>query len=215
LAHIFTTKIADSCTHGIDIHTGSNHRINLPHIRAMMDEPETQQLAEAFGAPVIIDANVRDGSLRQAVMEKGMPVLLFEAGEALRFDELAIRTGLRGILSVMGRIGMLSRQNTPKLKTKSLIAKTSIWARAPFSGILRTKKMLGDIVRKDDHMGIISDPFGENTETVFAPESGIIIGRLNIPLVHEGDAIFHIACLDHDAPVEAALQEYQELIDSV
>lgn len=74
--------------------------------------------------------------------------------------------------------------------------------------------MLGDTVDKDAPMGTISDPFGENTDTVTAPESGIIIGRLNIPLVHEGDAIFHIARLDHDASVEAALQEYQELIDS-
>ena len=56
-------------------------------MRAHLDDAQTRDLAVAFGAPVAINANMRDGSLRQAVMEKGIPMLLYEAGEALRFDE--------------------------------------------------------------------------------------------------------------------------------
>ena len=59
----------------------------VPQIRACLDQPENLRLARAFDAPVIIDANLRDGSLRQEVMEHGIPMLLYEAGEALRFDE--------------------------------------------------------------------------------------------------------------------------------
>jgi len=107
IAHLFMTEVASRCSHGIDLHTGSNHRFNLPQIRASLEDPVTARLAEDFGAPVIINAKTRDGSLREAVAELGIPVLLYEAGEALRFDELSIRTGLRGVISTMRSIGML------------------------------------------------------------------------------------------------------------
>jgi hypothetical protein len=76
--------------------TAAVHRSNLPQIRACLDHEETARLARAFGVPVLIDANVRDDSLRQTVYERQIPMLLFEAGEALRFDEQAIRAGVRG-----------------------------------------------------------------------------------------------------------------------
>jgi len=210
LANIFMLEIVEKCTHGIDLHTGSNHRINLPHVRARLDDPETEKLANAFGAPVIIDANVRDGSLRQAVMEKGMPVLLYEAGEALRFDEVSVRTGIRGIITVMRHIGMLPNTTPHKKRIQPFIARSTTWVRAPGSGILRTHTKLGKPISQGDTLGIIADPFGGNEEVVIAPVSGIVIGRLNMPLVHEGDAIFHIACLDDNTSVESTLQEFQE-----
>jgi predicted deacylase len=65
-----------------------------------LNNRETEKLAFAFGAPVILNADLRDGSLRQAVEEEGIPMLLYEAGEALRFDEFAVRAGVKGILAV-------------------------------------------------------------------------------------------------------------------
>ena len=103
LAHIFLDEVVKGCDYGIDLHTGAIHRSNLPQIRANLDDPETRQLAEAFSVPVLLNANLRDGSLRQAAAEHGVKILLYEAGEALRFDELSIRGGVRGILSVMRR----------------------------------------------------------------------------------------------------------------
>jgi len=93
-------KIVANSAHSIDLHAGSHHRINLPHIRACLDNPETEKLAFAFGAPVILNANLRYGSLRQAVEEEGIPMLLYEAGEALRFGEFAVCVGVKGILAV-------------------------------------------------------------------------------------------------------------------
>ena len=96
LAHTFVEEIVKRASHGIDLHTGGAHRMNLPHIRGNLDDPETERLARAFGTPVAINANLRDGSLRQLAAEMGFPMLLYEAGEALRFDRLSIRAGLRG-----------------------------------------------------------------------------------------------------------------------
>ena len=59
-------EIVANSQYGIDIHTGAQHRSNLPQIRAKLDDPETERLARIFGVPVIITSNLRDGSLREA-----------------------------------------------------------------------------------------------------------------------------------------------------
>lgn len=212
LANIFMKEIVANSTHGIDLHAGSHHRINLPQIRASLDEPETQRLAMAFGAPVVLNANLRDGSLRQAVYEEGIPMLLYEAGEALRFDEFAIRAGLKGILNTMRCIGMLPSRTARAFKPRSLVASSTSWVRAPASGILRTQIPLGGRVKVDKKIGEIADPFGDDETAVASHLDGIVIGRTNLPLVHEGDALFHIASFNDSTPFKEPLVAFKEEI---
>jgi deoxyribose-phosphate aldolase len=143
VAHLFMNEIVYRCTHGIDLHTGAVHRANLPQIRANLDDPETERLARAFGTPVILNAAIRDGSLREAASERDIPVLLYEAGEALRFDEFSIRGGVNGILRVMETLDMLpaSRRKPP---AEPHIARSSSWVRAPQSGLFRARVALGN-----------------------------------------------------------------------
>ncbi|MDH3347993.1 MAG: succinylglutamate desuccinylase/aspartoacylase family protein, partial [Desulfobulbaceae bacterium] len=121
LAKVFMTEVVRKCSHGIDIHTGSNHRTNLPQIRVTLGNSETEQLAQAFGAPVILDSRLRDNSLRATVTDLGIPMLLYEGGEGLRFNESAIRVGLKGILAVMREIGMLPKKGTKTVKRESVV----------------------------------------------------------------------------------------------
>jgi len=192
LARLFSEEIVDKCTHGIDLHTASGHRFNLPQVRACLDNDETAKLARAFGAPVILNSNLRDGSLRQSVTESGKPFLLYEAGEVLRFDEFSIRLGVAGILSVMRILGML-KGRPYKSKFNTFIANSGTWVRAPHSGILRTDCQLGGYVTRGDRLGRISGPMGEDEVTVKSPVDGIIISNIRLPLVNKGDALFHIA----------------------
>ena len=196
LAHRFVTEVVEKSTHGIDLHTGAIHRSNLPQIRACLDDQTTQSLARAFGAPVVLDAQVRDGSLRQEVLERGIPMLVYEGGEALRFDELAIRAGVRGVLAVMRTLGMLPASRTERASREPFVARSSHWVRAPESGILRTAVPLGARVKQGDRLGVVSDPLGDEENEVPAPYSGVVIGRTNLPLVHAGDALFHVATFD-------------------
>ncbi len=210
LADIFTDEIVANSTHGIDLHAGSNHRTNLPQIRANIDDPDTLRLAEAFRAPVIIKASIRDGSLRQAVAEKGIPFLLYEAGEALRFDEVAIRAGIRGIVSVMEAVGMIRRNRARKAIIAPLIAETTTWIRAPASGILHVNVPLGAKIGENQKIGVIADPFGNHEVAIESPVSGMVIGRLNLPLVHQGDAVIHIAKIDRLAGIEPVIADFRE-----
>ena len=209
LAYLFMNEIVAHCTHGIDLHTGSNHRTNLPQIRACIDDhDETLQLAKAFGAPVIMHSDLRDGSLRASVDEKQLPVLVYEAGEALRFDELAIRFGVRGIVSVMREIGMLAKRKKSTKHQEPLICHSSSWVRAPHSGLLRSSKSLGNQVAKGEKLGIIAHPLGRHEVEVLAPRRGVIVGQVNLPLVNEGDAVFHIASYDKTDPIPDTLDVF-------
>ncbi|MES9860293.1 MAG: succinylglutamate desuccinylase/aspartoacylase family protein, partial [Candidatus Thiodiazotropha sp. 4PDIVS1] len=194
LAHLFMQEIVCQSTHGIDLHTGAIHRSNLPQIRANLDDEETEKLARAFDVPVIISSNLRDGSLREAAAEHGIPMLLYEAGEALRFDEVSIRAGVKGIINVMRTLEMLpaTRRKSQK-QIDPVVARSSSWVRAPDSGVLRAMVPLGGRVKKGTLLGVVADPFGESEFQLNSPFSGIIIGRSNLPLVNEGDALYHIA----------------------
>jgi predicted deacylase len=193
MADIFLQEIVSRCDYGIDLHTAAIHRDNLPQVRAVLDDPETERIARAFSVPVILNTNIVEGTLRQSVEEMDIPVVVYEAGEALRFNEVAIRAGFEGVISVMRELGMLRKQVRRKAKPEPLVAKSSTWVRASQSGLLRAIAPLGASVKKDEVLGIISDPFGEKEENVFASARGIIIGKTNIPLVNEGEALFHIA----------------------
>jgi predicted deacylase len=209
IANLFMREIVSHCTHGIDIHTGALHRANLPQIRARLDEPETERLSRAFGVPVLLNSDLRDGSLREAAAALGVPVLLYEAGEALRFDEVSVRAGVRGIVAVMRALSMLPAAGGSHRSVEPVLARSSAWVRAPASGVLRTSVPLGARVRKADLLGVIADPFGEREISVGSPGEGIVIGRVNLPLVNEGDALFHIAYFDRPGRAAVTVETFQ------
>ncbi len=211
LANLFMQEIVSQSTHGIDLHTAAIHRDNLPQIRANLDDKETERLARAFNVPVILSSNLRDGSLREAAAEYGIPMLLYEAGEALRFDEVSIRAGVKGIINVMRTLDMLPpSRSKSKNHIKPVVARSSSWVRSPDSGILRAMVALGSRVHKDTLLGVVADPFGETETKITSTFKGIIIGRTNLPLVNEGDALFHIARFDqvHEAAIK--VDDFQE-----
>ncbi len=212
LAHLFLQEIVAAATHGIDLHTGSLHRSNLPQIRTSLDQPEAERLARAFGAPVIVDSNLRDGSLRQEVMERRIPMLLYEAGEALRFDEPSIRAGVRGILRVMRAIDMLPPPRRDPRVLEPFVARSTHWVRAPESGVLRDRLRLGAAVRKGQQLGIVADPLGREERAVRASRDGVVIGRTMLPLVNEGDALFHVASFERPDRVADRIEEVLEAV---
>ncbi len=194
LAHLVASEIIGGSTHGIDLHTGAIHRSNLPQIRGAMDDERIRHMARAFGVPAILDSSPREGSLRAAAMAEGIPTVVYEAGEALRFDEMAIRVGVKGIINVMRSIGMLAaRAGASKPRREPVIARSSTWIRAQAGGILRSTLQLGALVEPGDRLGTISDPLGDADVHVVAADKGVVIGISSLPLVNEGDALIHIA----------------------
>jgi len=140
-------------------------------------------------------------------------MLLYEAGEGLRFDEYAAKTGVYGILRVMRELGMVGAKGVPKPRVPPIRSAHSGWSRAPSGGLLRTFRQTGDIVNADEVLGVVSDPFGENETEVIATTHGIIVGRTNLPIVNEGDALFHIATIPDPAGSSAVVGVLSDQLD--
>lgn len=193
LADLFFREVVKRCQYGIDFHTAALHRSNLPQIRMAPGDAELLKLAEAFAPPVILTSKLREGSLRQCAEDEGIKVLLYEGGEALRFDEAAIEHGVKGTLRVMKSIGMIDTAPAVSAHAATVLSSSSSWVRAPEGGILHSVRREGDKVGLKEPIGIITDPLGTVTVPVFAEDDGIIIGRTNLPIVNRGDALFHVA----------------------
>ena len=199
LAHIFLNEIVLRCDTGIDLHSAAIHRTNLPQIRISPGDSKTHDMALAFGAPVVLTSPLREGSLRAEAAARGTSVLLYEAGEGLRFDEFAVRAGVAGILRVMRGLGMLPAKGIAQAKAAPYFCKSSAWVRAPAGGLLRTFRAEGETVDAGDILASVADPFGDADTDILAPSAGILIGRAILPVVNEGDAVFHLAQLSPKA----------------
>ena len=194
IANLLMTEVISRCTVGIDLHTGSDHRINLPQIRADLDDGPTFDLARSFGAPVAMHSRLRDGSLRQAATDAGATVLLYEGGEALRFDPVALDAGVDGVRRVLHTVGMVAEG--PEPAPEPMVSRRSHWVRATRSGIAVLDVALGDTVAKGDTLATLHNPFGKRLGRVNARAPGVVVGHTQYPLVNRGDALAHVAQIE-------------------
>ncbi len=191
LAHLFTREVVRRCDYGIDLHTGSLHRTNLPQIRANLKDEETRVMAEAFGAPLIYQPKTLQGSLRATAPRHGMKLLVYETGEPLRIDAEGVRVGVEGSLRVMELLGMGTfGAPAPQVPIEATATR---WIRARRSGMFHLEVELGERVKARQRVGFITDPIAGTTRPVRAPLTGVVMGFTNNPLVHLGDALMHLA----------------------
>lgn len=180
LAHLFLTEIVSRSDLGIDLHSAAIHRTNYPQVRISPDDEKMRHLADVFGAPIIMQSEIREGSLREAAKSLGKDILLYEAGEGLRFDEVSVRAGLAGILRVLKSLNVISGARIAMAKSPPQFCSSSKWLRAPMGGLFRGFQADGNPVRKGDVLGSVSDPFGEEETEIIAPFDGVIFVWLSL-----------------------------------
>lgn len=191
IADLFMTEIVARCDYGIDLHTAAQGRFNLPHVRGDFASAENHRVASAFAAPVFYHSRGQDGTVRRAANKLGKTVIVYEAGEAGRFEPEPIAIGVDGVLRVMRELQMIP--TAPRVTSPSVEATGTKWVRATRGGLLRLDRATGEAVRQRQKLGTIGDAMGESTVRVVAPCDGIIISHATNPLIHQGDAVVHIA----------------------
>jgi predicted deacylase len=191
IAYALFAPLRQHCQALIDLHTGSDFRTNLPQIRTDLANPRALDLAKSFGVGVVLDGKGPLGNLRRAALDAGIPAVLFEAGEPLRFDEADIRVGVQGVRNVMAHLGILPETavNPPAAR---VIRRTS-WVRVRNEGgIFLSERKPGDSVRAGEKLGTVTDPITETVEIIRAPRDGLLIGMALPQVVLTGFALFHL-----------------------
>jgi uncharacterized protein len=193
IADVLFRKVVLPCDAGVDLHTAAEGNTNLCHIRGDARRPAVLRLMKAFGTPVMVDGPGPKGSLRRAATEAGIPTLLFEAGEPDRFQRHVVEVGHQGLVRLMHGLGMVAEQ--PPRPALQVLVRTSEWVRSDHGGILDLRVEPGDLVRKGQEIGRITEPLGKHVDHVKATASGIVLGTSTTPLVFPGMAIAHIGHL--------------------
>lgn len=173
----------------IDFHTGGGSRYNFPQVRYSEEVPASRELAAIFGAPFLVHKPMIDKSLREAGTRLGKPVIVYEAGESLRYDAPGIEEGILGIRRVMDHFGM-KPLDTPA--SSAIWLTESTWVRATQAGLFLWSRAAGEQVKKGEVLGDIHDPHVRSHHPVRAPRDAWIIGHNNAAVVSLGDALFHL-----------------------
>ena len=190
LARLFLQQVVKRSDLGIDLHTAAIHRTNLPQLRLAGTDERQMRWAEVFAPPAILTGRPPEGSLRSAARRLATPILLYEAGEALRFNERATRVGLRGCLRVMHAEGMIGE--APDAPEPAWLDRAS-WTRAPQGGVVRRRARLGQAVESGDVLALVADPFGQSERPARSRRTGIVIGRSELSTANRGDALYNVA----------------------
>ncbi len=212
IAHKFMTEVVEHATHIVDLHTAAVHRTNFPQIRTNIDNAENLELAKAFGLPMVLNAELIEGSLRYSAGQMGKCAITFEGGEALRLSEDAIKPAYQGVLNVMAHLGMFKDVEKPALLVPT-IANSSLWVRADADGILKNEVELGAHVKQGQLLGTINDPMGDFETRITSPINGIVVGATTIPLVHQGEALYHIASFRKVSSVAQKIDDLRSFIE--
>lgn len=190
VAAAFVREILPWVDYGIDFHTGGASRANFPQVRCLLDKPDSARLAQAFGAPFIINAPFRIKSLRKEANRQGKTIIVYECGESLRLDEAGLQAGMEGALRVLDELG-LQKSRLPPMPPAIVCQKTR-WVRARVAGIFRSRVELGQKVEKGQLIGSIADPYGEVAVKIRSTYSGYIIGLNHMAVVNQGDALANV-----------------------
>lgn len=195
LARLFVDTVVNVSDVGIDFHAGSDDRTNLAQVRGNMNDEETRRLGRAFGAPLMLHSTTIKGSLRETAVKRKKKILLFEGGEPRRFSPEAVEAGVAGTLRVLHELEMIFF--TPPASTgPTHESRSSKWVRATRGGIFRLETRLGARVEERERLGVITGPAGRDAAEIHARTPGLVMGHGVNPLVHQGDALVHIAELE-------------------
>ncbi len=193
IAYFHMREIVENIDFGIDFHTGGAQRSNYPQIRYTDESVVGEKLANIFNAPFNFPSKLIQKSFRKEAHKNNIPIIVYEGGEALRFDELAIEEGIKGTLRVLKHFRMIVKNPLKdSKKTKSINLKKRRWIRAKTAGLFNAFVHNGTKVAKGQVLGDITDTYGETSVKVKAPMDGYIIAINNFPIINRGDAIFHI-----------------------
>ncbi|MBN7796579.1 succinylglutamate desuccinylase/aspartoacylase family protein [Parahaliea mediterranea] len=190
IAHSFFHEVIKHCSAVVDLHTGSFYRTNLPQLRGDLRNPQVVKLTESFGSTVVLHSEGSAGTLRRAAVEAGIPAVTLEAGAPMVLSEDSVSHSVKGIRTLLNHLDMVSKFSL--WGDPEPVYYNSTWQRAPEGGIVFSSVSLGQVVRKGDLLGTVTNPITNVRTEIRSSYNGRILGMALNQVVQPGFATHHI-----------------------
>ncbi len=196
-------KILSKLDYLIDMHTASFGRVNSLYVRADMNDEKMKQMALLQDADIILSSkglpsvggnNSTTRTMRAEAMLKGIPTITVEYGNPQVYQTEMISRGAKGVKNVLSWLKMQNFK-TPELNRPKFCSK-SYWIYVDQGGLLDIPVKLNQIIKKDEVIGVLRNPFGDIIKTYKSPERGIVIGKSTNPVNMSGGRIIHLGILE-------------------
>ncbi|EKF75596.1 hypothetical protein A11A3_01957 [Alcanivorax hongdengensis A-11-3] len=205
VAYSLFHNIIQHCDYLVDLHTGSQKRVNLPQLRADLENPDVVAFAKHFGGITVLHSPGVSGMLRDAAVNDGIIAVTMEAGGPNRLEEKAVSYGVQAIETLLENLDM--RKASHFWGAPQPVFYESKWVRAAQGGILLSEVKLNDKVKKGQILGTVTDPISNTGSAIIAPYNGRVLGLAVNQVVHAGFATFRIGEEKSTEEVEAQAEE--------
>ena len=190
IAYSFFEEIIRHCDLLVDLHTGSQHRTNLPQLRADLDDPQVLEFTRHFGATAVLHSRNIRGNLRSAALRAGIPAVTFELGEPGSMQQEHIEYGIKAIETLLDKLDMLNHRRS--WTERQPVYYSSRWVRVNNGGLLRSTVKVGAKVKQGALLGTLVNPLSSDVYSILSPYNGRILGMALNQFMLPGYAAFHI-----------------------
>ena len=202
IAFTLSEEIMPLSDYLIDIHSGDGNESLRPSYSAYYAEAggtevvgQSRRLAVAFGLETIVQFAGSYSSLDDAIytsaqsVTRGIPSIDVESGELGVIDDVFIDPITDGAMSVLRELGMVAGE--PIVPVNPLFISDRARVYSEYEGIWHKNMLVqtGDYVTEGTELGVITDYFGKELQTVVAPASGILLILFGTPPVNVDDNI--------------------------
>lgn len=201
VAYTLTTHIVDNCDYLVDMHCGDGNEALIPYTYWMPSgivevNKISKDMAIYFGIPLIIDDRDRPKDpnasvyLGNTAILRGKPAITIESGQLGGVDEDSIVRVIRGTENLMKYFHMIDgkpqKYGEPRWVKRYEIIKSN------FDGIFYPKVQVGSQVKKGELLGYVTDYFGKELQSAYAPFDGIILYIIYTPPINKGEPLVEV-----------------------
>ena len=187
----FIKRIVRHFDYLIDLHTASFGRVNSLYVRADMQDSICRKLALLQCPQIIVHNKGKDGTLRSAAAQLGIPSITVEVGNPQLFQRKLIRFSLVGIHNILSYLNMIPADPDEPQETP-VICRKSQWIYTDVGGLLNIPVEITQRVERKQLIGRVHNVFGDLVKKFFAPEAGIVVGKSTNPVAQSGARVVHL-----------------------
>lgn len=188
IAYEITEKIVKKSEYGIDLHTGPNGRILLPHTRMVLDETKkVKELSKLFGTMISWIREPVEGALAIESKAFKVPTIAVEIGEGNKLDNFFVKSGIFGVTNIAKYLGLLDGRACVLKDQYIMNERNNIIANS--TGIFYPKTDIGKIVNKGNILAEIYDTQNNVTEKILADRAGLVLAMQTSSVAVAGTTI--------------------------